>query len=91
MPQSLQVQCEARSMVNCERDALEPHEPHADFIFCVPFQVAGYNLLLRTLVVLSCGMDVDTGKPVEGGAGWPFAQVGHPAQMYLRSSRCCEM
>lgn len=38
-------------------------------------KVAGYNLLLRTLVVLSCGMDVDTGEPVEGGAGWPFAQV----------------
>ena len=25
--------------------------------------------------MLSCGMDVDTGEPVEGGAGWPFAQV----------------
>lgn len=39
-------------------------------------EVAGYNLLLRTLVVLSCGMDVDTGEVVEGGAGWAFAQVG---------------
>lgn len=43
-------------------------------------QVAGYNLLLRTLVVLSCGMDVDTGEPVEGGAGWPFAQVNKTQQ-----------
>lgn len=41
-------------------------------------EVAGYNLLLRTLVVLSCGMDVDTGEVVEGGAGWPFAQVRWP-------------
>lgn len=42
-------------------------------------EVAGYNLLLQTLVVLSRGMDVDSGEPVEGGAGWPFAQVraGH--------------
>lgn len=38
-------------------------------------EVAGYNLLLQTLVVLSRGMDVDSGEPVEGGAGWPFAQV----------------
>ncbi|CAM9505930.1 unnamed protein product [Laminaria digitata] len=37
-------------------------------------EVAGYNLLLQTLVVLSCGMDVETGEPVEGGSGWPFAQ-----------------
>lgn len=38
-------------------------------------EVAGYNLLLQTLVVLSRGMDVESGEPVEGGAGWPFAQV----------------
>eukprot|EP00752_Nemacystus_decipiens_P007866 g7027.t2 len=37
-------------------------------------EVAGYNLLLQTLVVLSRGLDVDSGEPVEGGAGWPFAQ-----------------
>lgn len=40
-------------------------------------EVAGYNLLLQTLVVLSRGMDVDSGEPVEGGAGWPFAQVSY--------------
>ncbi|CAM9361842.1 unnamed protein product [Ectocarpus sp. 13 AM-2016] len=38
-------------------------------------EVAGYNLLLQTLVVLSRGLDVDSGEPVEGGAGWPFAQA----------------
>ncbi|CAM9889984.1 unnamed protein product [Discosporangium mesarthrocarpum] len=37
-------------------------------------EVMGYNPLLRTLVMLSCGVDVDTGEPMEGGAGWPFAQ-----------------
>ena len=45
-------------------------------------QVAGYNLLLQTLVVLSCGMDVETGEPVQGGSGWPFAQVNTPNAHY---------
>lgn len=46
-------------------------------------EVAGYNLLLQTLVVLSRGMDVDSGEPVEGGVGWPFAQVSFKLKLEL--------
>ena len=56
------------------RTALPP-TPSLIVRCAVTGQVAGYNLLLQTLVVLACGMDVETGEPVEGGAGWPFAQV----------------
>ena len=53
-------------------------------------EVAGYNLLLQTLVVLSRGLDVDSGEPVEGGAGWPFAQVRVCVGFaFVRQSRCC--
>lgn len=48
-------------------------------------EVAGYNLLLQTLVVLSRGMDVDSGEPVEGGDGWPFAQVGPALEFCWKS------
>lgn len=52
-------------------------------------EVAGYNLLLQTLVVLSRGMDVDSGEPVEGGAGWPFAQVSLFFGSRERGQGCC--